>query len=304
MVNFDARVLRANLAAGVLALSTLVVPAVALATPVAGLFYERTVMREADGRCHLFSPAIAAALNASSLQAHGAALRAGVTRDVLAATADRARDAAYRVPCASRDIAAAADRVKQAFAGYERMTWMNFPGETATWQAERKPTAPVVNRKAVDGPRWRLSEPGQWDGAASGALTLGLTADAAPVVVSGALDSANAFTAVLVVRDPSKLAEPWIDPRRRDLASRTPPHAATRAFVASARESAPASLMPGGQGRGMKFAFSPAAAEALAGLDPREAVSVEFGYSNGPTRRAVFEVGDFAAGRAFLMAGR
>ena len=41
----------------------------------------------------------------------------------------------------------------------------------------------------------------------------------------------------------------------------------------------------------------------MADLDPREAVEIEFAFAgrNGDTlRRAFVEVGDFAAGRAFL----
>ncbi len=288
-----------------LALLALAAPFTARATPATGLYYERAVMREADGRCHLFAPEISAALSASSLQARGAALRAGVSDGSLAATADRARTAAFSVACTSPDLATAAERVRRAFAGYAGMTYMTFPGETAAWEAQRRPTAPVVNHKVVDGPLWRLSEPGQWDGSGVGALTFGIAADAhSPVVATTAPDAQQAASALLIVRDPAKAAEAYLDPRRRDLAGRAPPRNLTRAFVANLRQAAPASLLPRGQGQGALFGFPAAAADALAGLDPREAVVVEFVYPGRPNRRAVFEVGDFAAGRAFLMAGR
>jgi hypothetical protein len=48
------------------------------------------------------------------------------------------------------------------------------------------------------------------------------------------------------------------------------------------------------------------AADAMAALDPREAVVVEFvftGRNGDVVRRAHVEVGDFAAGRAFLNIG-
>ena len=54
----------------------------------------------------------------------------------------------------------------------------------------------------------------------------------------------------------------------------------------------------------MLFAFPAAAAQALEALDPREVVAVEFVYPDRPSERALFEVGDFAAGRAFLSARR
>ncbi len=54
---------------------------------------------------------------------------------------------------------------------------------------------------------------------------------------------------------------------------------------------------------GWAFRFPAQAAGALAGLDPREAVAVEFLFATpdgDAVRRAYVEVGDFAAGRAFL----
>jgi hypothetical protein len=40
----------------------------------------------------------------------------------------------------------------------------------------------------------------------------------------------------------------------------------------------------------------------MADLDPRESIQVEFQFGSGSTRRIYVEVGDFAAGRAFLAA--
>lgn len=273
------------------------------AATAAGLYYERSVMAEADARCRLFAPEIGAALNASRLQAKGAALRSGVGAGDLAAAADRARLAAYSVDCRSKDLTTAADRVRAGFAGYARMTAMDFPGDASVWRAERRPSAPVVDHKAVEGPRWRLTEAGLWDGAGRGALTLGLAADAArPMVMVAAPEALGASSAFLVLRDPGRAALPYIDPGRRTLAARTAPPALTRAFVAEAKSAAPASLLPRGEGQGAVFVFPPAAADALSALDPREAVTVEFTYPGRPSQRAVFEVGDFAAGRAFLAA--
>ncbi|MDZ4370247.1 MAG: hypothetical protein U1C74_02340, partial [Phenylobacterium sp.] len=48
------------------------------------------------------------------------------------------------------------------------------------------------------------------------------------------------------------------------------------------------------------FRFPQTAAKALADLDPREAVAVEFLFAGDRVRTAYVEVGDFAAGRAFL----
>jgi hypothetical protein len=81
----------------------------------------------------------------------------------------------------------------------------------------------------------------------------------------------------------------------------------TRSFLASARVPAGPALLPVASGAGAVFRFSPAAVAAIESLDPREAVLLELVY---PTRdgerveQVALEVGDFAAGRAFLSAGR
>jgi len=278
-------------------------PGLAQAARPSDLFYERTLMHSADTRCRLFTPEIGAALAASSLQAHGAALRAGMSERDLGEAARRAEATVSRISCGSKDLQTAADRVRKAFAGYARMSAMTFPGELSAWQADRNPLAPVVNRKAVEGPRWRLLQAGRWDGSVSGPVLFGLAGDtASPAVADGAPDGAQASCAFLILRDPAKAEGPYIDPRRHDLAGRAPPANITRTVVADAREAAPASLLPGG--KGMLFAFPAAAAHALEALDPREVVAVEFVYPDRPSERALFEVGDFAAGRAFLRAGR
>jgi len=58
--------------------------------------------------------------------------------------------------------------------------------------------------------------------------------------------------------------------------------------------------LPKGSRAGWAFRFPPEAARELARLDPREAVAVEFLFPGDVTRRAYVEVGDFAAGQAFL----
>jgi hypothetical protein len=74
-----------------------------------------------------------------------------------------------------------------------------------------------------------------------------------------------------------------------------------KGFPAEAREAAPEALAPSGMKEGWAFRFPAEAAGALAALDPREAVAVEFLLTGAPeTMRAYIEVGDFAAARQFL----
>jgi hypothetical protein len=51
---------------------------------------------------------------------------------------------------------------------------------------------------------------------------------------------------------------------------------------------------------GWAFRFPAAAAAAIAELDPRESIQVEFLFASGPPQRLFLEVGDFTAARAFL----
>ena len=51
---------------------------------------------------------------------------------------------------------------------------------------------------------------------------------------------------------------------------------------------------------GWAFRFPASAAQAISALDPREAVAVDFLFQDDRVRRIYVEVGDFAAGRAFL----
>ena len=278
------------------------VPRLASAASAPSIYYERQVMVAADARCRLFSPEIASALSVSTLQAKGAALRAGSSAETLRAVAERARVAAYSTPCDGPDLRRARDRVRDAFAGYARTTWMNFPGELGTWQAERRPTAPVVNHKAVEGPRWRLQEQGRWSNATGPAPLMGIADNGSVAfVLAPVADAERASSAVLIVRNPDRSAEPYLRISTGDMAGRAPPSGVTHTFIAASKVPAPLSLT--GKGRsGTLFGFGAAAIGALEALDPREVVAVELTFPDRPSRRALFEVGDFAAARAFLAA--
>ena len=285
------------------AMSPALTPTLAHATGASSLFYERSLMHEAGDRCHLFTSAVASALQASSLQARGAAERGGQSLADLAATEERARTRAWSVPCTSPDLATAAGRVRDAFAGYAKLNEMSFPGDLASWQAARRPQPLVVNGKPVDGPRWRLSQPAQLR---TGQAVFGMAQGGdTPVIVTTEQGAMGATYARLIVRDPGKAPEPYIDPRVSGLAGRAAPTSVTRTFFAGSRTAAPATLSPTGRTGATLFSFPAEAAAAMEHLDAREAVTIEFVYSGRTGERvtsALVEVGDFAAGRAFLAA--
>lgn len=283
-------------AAGVLALATSAFAGTAL-----DLLYERTVMTTADARCRLFEPAVGAALDSSRAQARGASLRSGATAAAISDTERRARTRAAATPCGSKDMTIAADRVKLAFAGYAKLSRMTWPGDTADWRGDR-----TITRR---GPLWRLSQSSTFG---ADRMVFGLAGEEAPGTLQAAVtfaDGRTPYAARLVLRDQARAPQPYLDRTRAKagaklpLQARTPPPAATRAIAAEARSVSPERLRPTGAKAALLYRFPMRAADALADLDPREAVAVDFVFS-GPrgdeVRRAYIEVGDFAAGRAFL----
>ncbi len=263
-------------------------------------------MQAADVRCHLFSPALGSALASAAAQARGAALRAGATNKSLAAVAVQAQSRQAALSCGSRDLAVAAGRVRAAFDGYSKLIRLNFPGDDAGWQADR--TLPQRT------PIWRLSQASL---GATTPVTFGLAGDyghpAQLLAVGGFSAGETPYSAQLMIRDVARAPEPYLQAvsvstwARLPLAERAPPRSGVLVFAAEARAEADRSLLPRGANSGVAFRFPAAAARALTALDPREAVTLEFlvqDRSGVRTRRAYIEVGDFAAGQAFLTAGR
>ncbi|MEO6340295.1 MAG: hypothetical protein ABIO39_09680 [Caulobacteraceae bacterium] len=258
-------------------------------------------MSAAGERCGLFTPAVASALLASSRQAKGAALRSGASADSLRSVEDRARTMAMGTPCDGADLATAAGRVRTAFTGYSQIYSMDFPGAFGSWKADRR-------SPAKDGANWRLSQSTR---ASGGSVVFGMATDGpgAPALTA-VVTSPSAISAAgarLVLRDPSKAPSPYLDTRRTGLGGRTTPRFASQIFLAMAKGGAPLGLSPAGAAGATSFRFPEAAARALEGLDPREAVTLELVFPTRDGERVettLFEVGDFAAGRAFLAAQR
>lgn len=282
---------------GLLGAALAVAPGVAAAQPT-DLFVERTATSEAGHRCGLFTPEVSAALAASALQARGAALRAGGDAKTLDALERDARYRASRLDCNSPNVVNAAARVRDAFSVYQRYARMTYPGDIADWR---------VDRGSGRAARWRLAQDTSFG---ADKMTFGLAGwedSSGLLAVARFADGQVPYAARLVLRDSSRTMGPYLVaggkpvPLRRKL----PPRSATTSYMAEARSPARADLMPRGASDGWAFRFPAAAGLALAGLDPREAVAVEFLFPREVVRTAYVEVGDFAAGRAFLqMAAR
>jgi hypothetical protein len=265
------------------------------AATAADQLYERTLMTSADARCRLFKPAVGSALDSARAQARGATLRSGVSQNEVTALEARAHAKAGAASCASKDLTTAADRVRKAFDGYSTMLRMTYPGDRATWQADRSVSATI----AV----WRLSQPSSFG---RDRLVFGLSGRANDMLaVANFADNAQPYTARLVLRDTLRTQGPYLNARNaKGLAANAAPRNASRVFGAETRDEAPLTLLPTGAKTGLSFRFPREAGDALSRLDPREAATVEFVFTsrNGVdvVRRAYVEVGDFAAGRAFL----
>ena len=271
-------------------------PGFAHAQPV-DLFYERTVMTAAQERCDLFAPEVAAALASATAQARGAALRAGTSGATLRQVEANAQAKASSVSCASPDISVAAGRVKVAFAGFAKMDRLTYPGDVADWRADRG---------TGRGARWKLAQDVAFGRDRMAFGLAGVSNPGALIAVVRFADGAAPYAARLLLRDDTRSSGPylnrWTSGSTVDLplTRRLPPSGALKTYSAQARSPATADLLPKDSGPGWTFRFPDAAAHQLAALDPREAIAVEFLFPGDVTRRAYVEVGDFAAGRAFL----
>jgi hypothetical protein len=295
---------RAQVLAGAGA-AVLALAAPGLATSDAGgsalnLYYQRALMKAADADCRLFAPDIAEALTASELQARGAALRSGASQADLAAVEAKAGADASAAGCASPALAASAAQVRSAFAGYAHLDHMDFPGEFASWAAQRDTDSSRLE--------WRLSQHDRfgWDDLIFGVAAHG--PDRPLMAVANFADGAQPYGARLVMRDVDATSGPYLDARQADIDGhipidgRLPPRASSRVFEAGEMTAADKALVTPDMPGAWSFAFPQAASDALAQLDPRETVAVEFlftGDDGESVRTAYVEVGDFAAARAF-----
>jgi hypothetical protein len=278
---------------GLLGAALAAAPGLAHAQPL-DLFYERTVMSAADARCHLFARQVGAGLAAGAAQARGAALRAGASPKALAELERDARAKAARTPCTSPDMLAAAAQVKIGFAGFAKLSRMSYPGDVATWRADRASGL------------WRLAQESTFG---SDRMTFGLAGrDGSGVLIAVAqfADGSEPYAARLLLRNYARSSKPYLErwgsgpTAGLPLERRIPRGKALASYAAAARDPAGKYMLPKNARSGWVFRFPDAATQSLAQLDPREAVAVEFLFRGDVSRRAYVEVGDFAAGRTFL----
>lgn len=277
---------RKTIAAALAAASACLAPA-AVAGP-SDTYYERAFVVAADARCDLFDARLGSALGAATAQARGAALRSGASESDLAATAARARIRARSVACSDPQLATVRWRVDNAFSGWLRTARMTFPGKAKAWTA---------NRAVSETSPWALRQTSRVGASPVDFGYAAQAADGAPVAVVSFVGRSRPYAARIVLRDPLLVPRPWL--AGEGLA----PAAARASFWAVAVESTQPVLLTEGRRAGETWRFPAAAAPALERLDPRESFAVEFHFRDGTVATTRFEVGDFAAARAFVAMG-
>ena len=250
-------------------------------------FYERSFVLAAHERCSLFSKELGAALTVSTRQARSAALRAGTDAAEVNATARRARVRAAEVPCNDPELAVVANRVETAFDGWRRIPSLSFPGLERPWLADRR---------AYSRETWALRQSSR---TGASPVTFGQTSAAGEMkVVVSFVGAPRPYGARIVTRDPGVLARPWLA-----RAGTLPPAASRRSVMAMSQAPAARMLLAADRATGEVWTFPASLGNQLEALDPREGFWVEFLFRDGSVARASFEVGDIAAGRAFLQMG-
>jgi len=260
---------------------------------ITGTTLSRYFLSAADARCHALSPDAANALKAGYLQARNTALRAGHSMNDLAPWLARADQAAATVACDDPKLDGDLAGAQDAYRRFIVQTRLDLPGARAAWHADRT---------YGDDDAWRLV---QYQNLPGADLALGIhgTLDAPRFTVMASFrDGRQPYAARLLLRNPDVLGQGLIEPAAANL-SATPPagfDGGAIGFMARDASETSAVLHPGSAKEdALRFDFPSRAWPAIARLDPREDMVVEFDFDDGP-RYARFEVGDFISGLIYV----
>lgn len=261
------------------------------------IFGERTAALAMDQNCDLFTDRQRAALEAARLQARGALLRSGITTAQLQNYGDLIAGDAVALDCGADEILAMRARVLTAFEGYLRIPNMAFPGDAFSWTADRQ----II----TDEPVWALLED-------TGRIRAGISSVEGEIRFTIALpERGDYFSAILVMRNIERapdLYDPtmgglFAGPANAPWARWTPPDFARKLVWASDQMDGPAAATLADAPGGHVFRFPVSVVQQLAALDPREAAHIDLMGRNGERIASeYFEIGDFAAAIAFLLA--
>ena len=266
---------------------------------------------QVNDRCHLLTGPATTALKAGYVQARNTALRAGRDMAALATVLDNARNAAAAAACDAPQVTSEMGNAQNALRTYQVQMRLDLPGSRAQWTGVR------TDQDTVE---WRLA---QYQNTAQADFIFGLygtLSQNALSVTAHFADGSKPYAARLLVRNPDIWATGVINPAAYGLMAQRPTgfgDFSTHSFPAYNETDVSTMVKPvvkvnfagfalGGRYVGaqapvdaQRFDFPKAAVMAMARLDPREDVVIEFDGDKGPVY-ARFEVGDFIPGMAYL----
>lgn len=264
-----------------------------------------------NDRCHLLNAPATTALKAGFVQARNAAIRSGRDMSALAPALDQARAAAAATDCHAPQVTAEMGNAQSALRSFVTQMRLDLPGSRATWSGVRADQ---------DTSEWRLVQYQNTSGADLAFGLFGTLAHNSLSVMARFADGTPPYAARILVRDPDHMASGLIDTSAPGIAAHMPwgfGDATSLSFMAYDQSDVTATLRPavkvnfagfapGGGYVGaqapvdaQRFDFPKAALLAMARLDPREDVVIEFECPDGP-RYARFEVGDVITGLAYI----
>jgi len=281
--------LRALVAAVLLAQAAPVAHADAAA--VRRTWLERVAITAADESCNLFSDGERLALLSGLYQAEGELLRANTSRAEMARLATEVRTPAKSLGCVHPDVVSVADIVRNGYRAFVKTNYIEYPAAHAIWGA---------SRSVHD--RWAVSQTDKPTAIMFGLRRAPAKPDDIRVAIAMPAKGAVPSSVQLIMRDPTKMPEPWFGAFSKPGPKLTPPPRSISRIewagkVASAKDAVGDPIWV--------FSFNSSAIAELEQLDPREAIQIEFIPPNRAAdqaiKRIVFEVGDLRAARAFAM---
>ncbi len=265
-------------------------------------YLERAAITAADQKCSLFTDGERMALTSGLYQARNELLRADYAIAEIEALTDEVSTHARTLGCDHPSIQNVSSTIRDSYRQFVKTSFLEFPGRAAFWEASRS-----------EHDAWAVRQPEAKSGAVLGlrraepqsrrpSIGPADTRKTLQLAVSIPATSRAPSTVQLLVRDPAKLSEPWINGLTGSNNQLTPPPRAVATPLWAGRQSNEWDVV---KDPIYVFYFGNDAIERLEALDPREAVTLQLTPSpraaeQSPTR-IVFEAGDFAAARAFAM---
>lgn len=267
-------------------------------------YLERAAISAADDSCDLFTDGERMALKSGLFQARNELLRADYAISEINSLTTEVAAHARTLGCDHPSVQNVAATIRDSYRQFAKTNFMEFPGQSAFWQASRS-----------EHDAWAVRQVEETSGAVLG-LKRAEKDSRRPVIrpVSDAdnkvLKLAVSIPAVdrppsaaqLFIRDPAKLSQPWIKGLSGSGNKLTPPPRAVATPLWAGRQSNEWDVV---KDPIYVFYFGDDAIARIEALDPREAVMLQLtpfprDADQTPTT-ILFEAGDFAAARQFAM---